>query len=38
MSITGAKSEIEPEGYTLDAVLEDLPLQHILIFRKKSDR
>lgn len=37
MSVNEAKVEIEPEGYMLDAVIEDLPWQHILIFRKKSE-
>jgi SAM-dependent methyltransferase len=34
LSVEEARIEIEPEGYTLDAVIEDLPWQHILIFRK----
>jgi len=28
------KAELEPEGYRVDRVLEDLPRQHILIFKK----
>ena len=38
MSVAETKAEIEPEGYRLDAVLEDLPWQHILIFRKPPVR
>lgn len=34
MSVAEAKAEVEAEGYKLDAVLKDLPRQHILIFRK----
>jgi ubiquinone/menaquinone biosynthesis C-methylase UbiE len=34
MSVTEAKSELEAEGYKLDKVLNDLPRQHILVFRK----
>ena len=34
MSVSEAKQEVEAEGYRLDKVLEDLPRQHILIFRK----
>ncbi len=34
MSVEEAKTEIEPEGLRLDSVVEDLPWQHILIFRK----
>jgi ubiquinone/menaquinone biosynthesis C-methylase UbiE len=33
MTVEQVKAEIEPEGYRLDKVLEDLPRQHILIFR-----
>jgi ubiquinone/menaquinone biosynthesis C-methylase UbiE len=36
MSVAEAKAEVEAEGYKLDAVLKDLPRQHILIFRKQS--
>ena len=36
MSVEEARIEIEPEGYRLDAVIEDLPWQHILIFRKND--
>jgi len=38
MSVAEVTAEIEPEGYRLDAVLEDLPWQHILIFRKTPVR
>lgn len=34
MSVEEAKQELEAEGYKLEKVLEDLPRQHILIFRK----
>ena len=34
MSIQEAKTEVEAEGYKLENVLNDLPRQHILIFRK----
>ncbi|HLK68937.1 MAG TPA: class I SAM-dependent methyltransferase [Bryobacteraceae bacterium] len=34
MTVEQAKSEVEPEGFRLDRVLETLPRQHILIFRK----
>jgi ubiquinone/menaquinone biosynthesis C-methylase UbiE len=33
MTVGQVKAEVEPEGYRLDKVLEDLPRQHILIFR-----
>ena len=35
MSVADAKAEIEPEGFTLAEVNEDLPRQHILIFTVK---
>jgi len=34
MSVAEAKTEVEAEGYRLDEVIEKLPRQHILIFRK----
>jgi SAM-dependent methyltransferase len=34
MTVAQAKAEVEPEGFRLDRVLETLPRQHILIFRK----
>ncbi len=34
MTVAQVKAELEPEGYRLDQVKEDLPRQHILIFRK----
>jgi ubiquinone/menaquinone biosynthesis C-methylase UbiE len=37
MSVKEAQAEIEPEGYRLDTAIEDLPWQHILIFRKTAD-
>lgn len=36
MTVDEAKREVEPEGFTLDRVLDDLPWQHILIFRKRA--
>ena len=34
MTVAQVKTELEPEGYRVDRVLEDLPRQHILIFQK----
>ena len=34
MTVEQARAEVEPEGYRLAQVLETLPRQHILIFRK----
>jgi ubiquinone/menaquinone biosynthesis C-methylase UbiE len=36
MSVAEVKAELEAENFKLDAILKDLPRQHILIFRKKS--
>ncbi|WP_238325884.1 class I SAM-dependent methyltransferase [Bryobacter aggregatus] len=36
MSVKEAKLEVEDEGFVLDTVNEDLPWQHILIFKKTS--
>ena len=36
MTVDQVKAEIEPEGYVLDQVIETLPRQHIIIFRKKA--
>ena len=36
MSVAGARTEVEAEGFTFDRVLEQLPRQHILIFRKPA--
>jgi ubiquinone/menaquinone biosynthesis C-methylase UbiE len=35
MSVAEAKMEVEAEGFRFDQVIETLPRQHILIFRKK---
>ena len=35
MTVEQVKAELEPENLRLDKVLEDLPRQHILIFRKR---
>jgi FkbM family methyltransferase len=34
MTVTEVKTEVEAEGYKLDQVIEKLPRQHIIIFRK----
>jgi ubiquinone/menaquinone biosynthesis C-methylase UbiE len=34
MTVSQVRAELEPEGYRMDRVLEDLPRQHILIFKK----
>ncbi len=34
MSVAEVKAEIEPEGYRLDQVIEKLPRQHIIIFKR----
>jgi tRNA A58 N-methylase Trm61 len=34
MTVAQVKAEIEPEGFRLDRVIETLPRQHILVFRK----
>ncbi len=36
MSVAEVKTEVEAEGYKLDQVIEKLPRQHIIIFRKTS--
>jgi ubiquinone/menaquinone biosynthesis C-methylase UbiE len=36
MSVAEVKAEIEPEGFKLEKTLENLPRQHILIFRKTT--
>jgi len=36
MSVAGVKTEVEAERYTLDQVIETLPRQHIIIFRKAA--
>jgi SAM-dependent methyltransferase len=37
MSVQQVKDELAPEGFLLEKVLHNLPRQHILIFRKKSN-
>jgi ubiquinone/menaquinone biosynthesis C-methylase UbiE len=37
MTVAQVKAELEPEGFRMDKVLEDLPRQHILIFRRTAD-
>ena len=34
MTVAQVRAELEPEGYRVDRVLEDLPRQHLLIFKK----
>ena len=34
MTVAQVRAELEPEGFFMDQVLEDLPRQHILIFKK----
>jgi ubiquinone/menaquinone biosynthesis C-methylase UbiE len=34
MTVAQVRAELEPAGYRVDRVLEDLPRQHILIFKK----
>jgi ubiquinone/menaquinone biosynthesis C-methylase UbiE len=36
MTVAEVKAEIEPEGFKLEKTLENLPRQHILIFRKNT--
>jgi ubiquinone/menaquinone biosynthesis C-methylase UbiE len=36
MSVAEVKTEVEAEGYKLDRVIEKLPRQHIIIFRKAA--
>jgi predicted methyltransferase len=36
MSAAEVKTEVEAEGYKLDQVIEKLPRQHIIIFRKSA--
>ena len=36
MSVAEVEAEIEPEGFRLEKTLENLPRQHILIFRKNT--
>ena len=35
MTVDQVKSELEPEGFRFQQVIETLPRQHILIFTKK---
>jgi len=37
MSVAGVKAELEPEGFKLVEVIEKLPRQHILIFKKMAN-
>ena len=33
MSVADARTEVEAEGFTFDHLDEDLPRQHIIVFR-----
>jgi ubiquinone/menaquinone biosynthesis C-methylase UbiE len=35
MTVEQVKTEIEPEGFRLDQVIESLPRQHIIVFKRK---
>jgi hypothetical protein len=35
MTVEQVKAEIQPEGFRLDRVIETLPRQHIIIFKRK---
>jgi predicted methyltransferase len=34
-SVAGLRAEIEPDGFVLDRAIEELPRQHIVVFRKR---
>jgi hypothetical protein len=34
MTVKDVRTEVEAEGYKLDQVIETLPRQHIIIFKK----
>ena len=34
MTVSQVKAELEPEGFRLDKLIDGLPRQHILVFRK----
>src|SRR5215831_11655840 len=36
MTVAQVRAEVEPEGFRFDRVSEELPRQHILVFRKSS--
>lgn len=38
MSVTDVKAEVTPEGYQFEKVVDTLPWQHIIFFRKAPDR
>jgi SAM-dependent methyltransferase len=35
MTVAQVRAELEPEGFRFDRVIESLPRQHILIFKRK---
>jgi precorrin-6B methylase 2 len=37
MTVEEAKAEVEPEGFKFDEVLETLPTQHIIIFKRRPN-
>ena len=36
MSVAEVRTEVEPEGFTFDRLIPDLPRQHIIVFRKPA--
>jgi len=36
MSVSEVRTEIEPEGFTFDRLIPDLPRQHIIVFRRPA--
>jgi ubiquinone/menaquinone biosynthesis C-methylase UbiE len=36
MSVAELRAEIEPQGFVFDRVIEELPRQHIIVFRKRA--
>ena len=36
MSVAEVRAEVEPEGFTFDRLIPDLPRQHIIVFRKPA--
>ena len=36
MSVVDVRTEVEPEGFTFDRLVSQLPMQHIIVFRKPA--
>jgi predicted methyltransferase len=36
MSVIEVRTEVEPEGFTFDRLISQLPMQHIIVFRKPA--